>query len=81
MVTLTSGHSSCTARAMTWARSWRISSSAAAWSFIVLIDRCPPRVIGQARSMCAPSSVALIAAFARLGAIDCATSAAVTPAG
>ena len=37
--------------------------------------------IGQERSICCPSRLALMAFFARLGAMEAATSAAVTPAG
>ena len=37
--------------------------------------------IGQARSQCVPSTDALIAFFARPGAMEAATSAGVTPAG
>ena len=81
MVTLTSGQSSCTARAMIWARSWRISSSAGSWSFIVLMAILPDCVIGQARSICWPSRLAEMAFLARLGAMEAATSAAVVPAG
>ncbi len=79
MVTRTSGQISCTARAMIWARSWRISSSAGASSLSVFRLIVASWWIGQARSQCRPPTCAEIAALASDGAIDAATSAGVTP--
>ena len=79
MVTFTSGQSSCTARAMMCARSWRISSSAGASSLMVWRAICASAVIGQCRSQCVPSTRAEIAAFAKDLAMSAATSAGVTP--
>ena len=79
MVTLVSGQISCTARAMTWARSWRTSSLAGASSFMVLMEMAASASIGHCRSQCLPSTWAEMAFFASELEIDAATSAGVTP--
>ena len=80
MVTFTSGQISCTARAMMWAASWRISSSAGASSCMVWMAICASVSIGHCRSQWAPFTLAEIAFFDSDLEMLSATSAGVTPA-
>ena len=80
MVTWVSGQSSCTASAMTWAASWRISSSAAG-SRAVTMARLTSRSMGWERSESRPSMVTAKAAFSSDFEMSAATCAPVTPAG
>ena len=81
MVTFTSGQISCTARAMIWARSWRISSSAGASSFSVLMAIAGVR---RDRPLQIPMRAVHLRRNRRLGQrrarSTAATSAGVTPA-
>ena len=81
MVTLVSGQSSCTARAMMWAASWRMSSSAGASSRAVTMASGASCSIGCERSASRPSMVTASAALSSDFEMSAATSAPVMPAG
>ena len=76
-MTLVAGQIDCTARAITWARSWRINSLAWASSAMVWMAMAPSLVIGHCRSQWAPLTVALIAFLASEVEIPAATCAGV----
>ncbi len=80
MVTFTSGQSSCTARAMMWAQSWRISSTASA-SFAVTMARAESFSIGSDRSASRPSTRAASAALPSDFEMSVAMAPGVVPAG
>ncbi len=81
MVTFTSGQSSCTARAMMWAASWRMSSSAGASSAAVTMASLASLSIGCERSARRPSMRAASAALPSDFEMSEAMVAAVVPAG
>ena len=79
MVTCVPGNNSCTACAITWAQSCRISSTPSS-SSAVMTASSQLRSISVAKSTTVPSILSASAFFARLSEIDAANSTPVTGA-